>query len=404
MAIYRHPAVLIATAGLGLAAIALIRSGDLAPVTAGLGWVAAAAIAWWLLASAEAGPAGSPLAQGKTNSSPGAEPLIAALPGPSILLSPDDSILAFNSEARKIMAGLQAGSRLTVATRQPDLLAAIRQVRASGVPQRLQYEERVPIERRIEAVVAPVGDTAPAHLVIALSDLTEAARTEQMRADFVANASHELRTPLATLKGSIETLQGPAREDPAARERFLGMMAIQASRMTRLIDDLMSLSKIEMREHLAPDGVVDVSAIVTSTADALETLAKGADVRIDVAQADLPVTVRGDAEELEQVVQNLVQNAIKYGRQGGHVWIGIERRDNRVAIRIADDGPGIAAEHLPRLTERFYRVDAPTSRNRGGTGLGLAIVKHILNRHRGELVITSEVGGGSVFTVVLPAT
>ncbi len=146
---------------------------------------------------------------------------MAALPGPSILVSPDDTILAFNSAARKLIGGLQKDLPLTVATRHPDLLGAIRHVRASGAAQHLQYEERVPIERRIEAVVAPVGDTTPAHLIIALSDLTEVARTEQMRADFVANASHELRTPLAALKGSIETLQGPAREDPAARERFL---------------------------------------------------------------------------------------------------------------------------------------------------------------------------------------
>ncbi len=173
--------------------------------------------------------------------------------------------------------------------------------------------------------------------------------------------------------------------------------------MTRLIDDLMSLSKIEMREHLAPDGAVDANMIVRSTAEQLETLAKEAGVRIEIENGSAPVMVRGDAEELEQVVQNLVQNAIKYGRQGGYVRIDIERRGGRITIRVADDGPGIAAEHLPRLTERFYRVDAPASRSRGGTGLGLAIVKHIINRHRGELVITSEPGKGSVFSAVLPA-
>ena len=388
---------------MGLAASALVRSGDLATVTAVLLWIGASVFVIWLLNSAGTGPTGRPLAQSTQDQLPSAETLMSALPNPSILVSPDDTILAFNSEARKLIGGLQRGLPLTAATRHPDLLGAIRQARASGSPQSLQYEERVPIERRVEAVVAPIGDTAPTHLIIALSDLTEFARTEQMRADFVANASHELRTPLAALKGSIETLQGPAKEDPAARERFLSVMASQASRMTRLIDDLMSLSKIEMREHLAPDGVVDANMIVRSTAEQLETLAKETGVRIEIENESTPVMVRGDAEELEQVVQNLVQNAIKYGRQGGYVRIDIERRDSRVAIRVADDGPGIAAEQLPRLTERFYRVDAPASRSRGGTGLGLAIVKHILNRHRGELIITSELGKGSVFSVVLPS-
>lgn len=402
MATYRRLASFVSVALLATTAFALVRSGDLSPATAVLLWIASAVGVTWLLASTDAGPAGRPLAQGNADHPPSAEALIAALPGPAILVSPDDTILAFNGEARKLMGGLRAASPLTAATRHPDLLGAIRQSRATGFAQRLQYEERVPIERRIQAVVAPIGGTSPAHLIIALSDLTEIARTEQMRADFVANASHELRTPLAALKGSIETLQGPAREDPAARDRFLNVMASQATRMTRLIDDLMSLSKIEMREHLAPDGVVDVCAVARSAVEGLEPLAREADVKMELEDPISPMMVRGDPQELEQVVQNLVQNAIKYGRQGGIVRIGIERRHGRIAIRVADDGPGIAAEHLPRLTERFYRVDAPASRSRGGTGLGLAIVKHILNRHRGELVIASEVGKGSVFTAALP--
>ena len=403
MATDRRLAMIISITAFAVAGIALVFSGDLKPLEAAALWVVLSAGAAWTFASVTTGSPGPQSAPVSLDQAPGQDALIAVLPGATILLSANDTILAFNSEARTLMAGLRKGLPLTVATRHPDLLGAIRQARLSGSAQRLLYEERVPIERRIAAVVAPVGGEAPAHLIVALSDQTEIARTEQMRADFVANASHELRTPLTALKGSIETLQGPAREDPAAREKFLAIMASQASRMTGLIDDLMSLSKIEMREHVAPDGAADMSAIIRRTVEGLEVLARDADARLLVEAADQPAIVRGDAGELEQVVQNLVQNAIKYGRKGGTVRIGISRGEGRVTIRVADDGPGIAAEHLPRLTERFYRVDAPASRNRGGTGLGLAIVKHILNRHRGELVIASELGKGSVFTVVLPS-
>jgi two-component system phosphate regulon sensor histidine kinase PhoR len=218
----------------------------------------------------------------------------------------------------------------------------------------------------------------------------------------VANASHELRTPLASLRGFVETLQGPAREDAAARERFLGIMAAQAERMTRLIDDLLSLSRVELRAHLPPRGIVELNEAAAYVAQTLEPLAKGAGTRLALQPLDGPARIQGDRDEIVQVLQNLVHNAIKYGRENGTVTIDIARENGRVAVAVADDGPGIAAQHLPRLTERFYRVNVASSREKGGTGLGLAIVKHVLARHRGDLRIASRVGEGSTFTVVFP--
>ncbi len=227
-----------------------------------------------------------------------------------------------------------------------------------------------------------------------------------MRADFVANASHELRTPLAYLKGSVETLLGPAKDDTAAREAFLKTMGEQAERMSRLVDDLLSLSRVEMREYLPPSGGADLAAVLADVAQTLEPMAQQAGVTLSLTGEDTPAVVRGDHDELAQVFQNLVQNAIKYGRKGGKVDVRLSEEAGGRAVRyrvdVIDDGLGIAPQHLPRLTERFYRVNVAASREKGGTGLGLAIVKHILNRHRGELLIDSRLDQGSTFSVILP--
>jgi two-component system phosphate regulon sensor histidine kinase PhoR len=271
----------------------------------------------------------------------------------------------------------------------------------------------VPVDRWYQAHVAPLrlgqapADAHPDLVLMTIRDLTQLRRMEEMRADFVANASHELRTPLATLSGFIETLQGSAREDSAARERFLGIMKQQATRMARLIDDLLSLSRIELNAHLRPDTAVDLVAIVRQVADALQTLARDRDVEVVVAAPAEPVMVAGDRDELVRVFENLVENALKYGAAGKRVEIAVTRdatsgRAGETAVSIKDFGPGIAPEHLPRLTERFYRVDVALSRAEGGTGLGLAIVKHILNRHLGRLDIDSRLGEGATFTVRLP--
>jgi len=272
------------------------------------------------------------------------------------------------------------------------------------------YAERVPVGRRMAVTVAPLASQSETggNILILMRDLTELERINQMRADFIANASHELRTPLASLRGFIETLQGTAKEDPKARDRFLAIMGEQASRMTRLIDALLSLSRVEMNAHVPPSGLIDLNEVLEHARDTLEPLAKSNELRIEVEGFGRPAIVRGDRDELVQVLQNLVHNALKYGANGSKVRLEAKRlaphgrQGTRYAIAVIDQGPGIAPEHLPRLTERFYRIEAE-SKDKGGTGLGLAIVKHILNRHRGELLIASKPGKGSTFTIVLNA-
>ena len=228
-----------------------------------------------------------------------------------------------------------------------------------------------------------------------------------MRSDFVANASHELRTPLASLSGFIETLQGPARSDAPARDRFLAIMKEQATRMARLIDDLLSLSRIEQKAHIHPDNSVDLGALVRQVADGLSPLAHEREVEVKIADQASSLLVPGDRDELIRVFENLIENALKYGAPGRRVDITLARDPanggaKEAVVSVRDYGPGIAPEHLPRLTERFYRVDISESRAQGGTGLGLALVKHILNRHRGRLVIESTPGAGATFAVRLP--
>jgi two-component system phosphate regulon sensor histidine kinase PhoR len=221
-----------------------------------------------------------------------------------------------------------------------------------------------------------------------------------MRTDFVANASHELRTPLASLRGFIETLQGPARNDPRAQEKFLGIMQEQVTRMSRLVDDLMSLSRLELKAKVTPDDAVDLVPLIGSVCDALAPLAADVGVEIKRIVPEGPVNVSGDSDELTQVFENLIENACKYGQEGKKVEVRLSAvKGQPVEVSIQDYGPGIPEEHVPRLTERFYRVNVESSRSKKGTGLGLAIVKHILTRHRARLVIRSEVGKGSTFTV-----
>jgi two-component system phosphate regulon sensor histidine kinase PhoR len=223
--------------------------------------------------------------------------------------------------------------------------------------------------------------------------------------DFVANASHELRTPLASLLGFIETLQGAAREDAKARTRFLDIMRQQAQRMARLIDDLLSLSRVELNQHRFPVTAVDLDALCKTMIETLTPLARERTVTLHYDNRNGPCLVAGDTDELSRVLENLIENAIKYGQSGGKVDITLSIAPDpqpMIMLEVRDYGPGIAAEHLPRLTERFYRTDEADSRDKGGTGLGLALVKHSLNRHRGRLVIESVLGHGASFKVLLP--
>jgi len=279
-------------------------------------------------------------------------------------------------------------------------------VMMSGEAETVQWSERVPVERLFDVCVAPL--TAPDGKVVAtlltLRDQTEARRVERLRVDFIANASHELRTPLASLVGFIETLQGSAHDDAKARDRFLAIMREQGRRMARLIEDLLSLSRIEQKQHLRPAPIVDFAQTTRSVVDALTPMAEDLGVEIRLS-ATLPAMVVGDRDELLRVAENLIENAIKYGVRAdsegaGLVEVTVSTTEKEAALSVRDYGHGIAPEHLPRLTERFYRVDATQSKN--GTGLGLAIVKHILTRHRGKLTITSHVNHGSCFVATVP--
>jgi len=332
-----------------------------------------------------------------------------ALPDPVILLDQSGQVLFCNAPARGLFASLRHGSHISSVIRTPEFLDAVSMAPERGRAVTVTYAERVPVGRRMAATVAPLtrGTERTSNILVLLRDLTEVERINQMRADFIANASHELRTPLASLRGFIETLQSSAKQDPGARERFLPIMAEQASRMTRLIDALLSLSRVEMNAHVPPSDLVDLNDVIDHAKDTLDPLAREMSFRLDAVRFPRPAVVRGDRDELVQVLQNLVQNAFKYGDRGSQVRIeakhipSLGRQAGRYAIAVIDKGPGILPEHLPRLTERFYRVDVASSREKGGTGLGLAIVKHILNRHKGELAIASTPGKGSTFTVML---
>jgi len=339
------------------------------------------------------------------------EQLIEGLPGAAIVLDREGRVIAFNEAASGIAPALRRGEPALIALRMPDLVDAIRRAAKRHEPQRVEFFERVPVDRWLEAFVTPVrlatGGDAIDLLVMTFNDLTPLRRVEEMRADFIANASHELRTPLAALLGFIETLQGPAKEDPAARAKFLGIMQGQATRMARLIDDLLSLSRIELNAHLQPNTPVDLVPIVRQVIDGLQTLARDRGVEIKVLSPLDTLMVLGDRDELIRALENLVENALKYGAAGKRVDVTLARGQTRggmpeARISVRDYGPGIAPEHLPRLTERFYRVDVSDSRAQGGTGLGLALVKHVLNRHGGRLTIESTPGAGAAFTMHLP--
>jgi two-component system phosphate regulon sensor histidine kinase PhoR len=338
------------------------------------------------------------------------EAVIAGVPDPVIALDRNGRVLTLNESARSLAPALRQGEPVSLALRMPELIEAIGRAYATGDEQRVEYSERVPIDRWFEVIVKPVRREPkldmPDLVLMTFHDLTPLRRVEEMRADFVANASHELRTPLAALSGFIETLQGSARDDAKARERFLPIMQEQARRMARLIDDLLSLSRIELNAHRRPDTPVDLVPIVRQVVDGLQTLARDRGVTVTVNAANT-VRVPGDRDELVRVFENLVENALKYGASGRRVDIGLSQGpspegDQEACISVRDYGPGIAPEHVPRLTERFYRVDVRDSRAQGGTGLGLALVKHILNRHHGRLSIESMPGAGATFTVYLP--
>jgi two-component system phosphate regulon sensor histidine kinase PhoR len=335
------------------------------------------------------------------------EAILERLPDPLLVLAADRSVRRANSAARAAF-----GADMPAVLRHPDLRGAIDRAFASGITETADVTLPVPVPREVHAAVVPMDPPLAdgGRAVVVLSDRTHERAVERMRADFVANVSHELRTPLASLIGFIDTLRGPAADDVAAQQRFLGIMSEQAQRMNRLIDDLLSLSRIELIEHQPPSEVTDLARLLPRLVAGFEPRIKQRSVGLDLRMADDVPTVVGDADQLAQVVQNLLDNAVKYGREGGTVRleVAVATQGARwpmrpgVVVTVSDQGGGIPRAHLPRLTERFYRVDTGRSRAAGGTGLGLAIVKHIVNRHRGQLLIESEEGVGTTVSVWLP--
>jgi two-component system phosphate regulon sensor histidine kinase PhoR len=341
--------------------------------------------------------------------------LFESLPSPLFLLNRQRRIVRANLAASKIFGRQLQGRDLAALLRHPALLEATERALTGQSGSDVEFSLPGPTDHEFRALLEPLPEAGidGTVAILSLHDVTALKRMEQMRADFVANASHELRTPLAALLGFIETLRGPAHDDPEARDRFLAIMFDQASRMSRLVADLLTLSRIELNEHTRPDGQTDVATIVQRVADGLELQAEQRGMRIELTlPEDLP-PVSGQEDELEQIIQNLLDNALKYGREGSTVAVSARltedlppalatRAHRAIAVVVRDQGEGIAREHLSRLTERFFRVDTARSRRLGGTGLGLAIVKHLVNRHRGLLTIDSVLGEGSVFTVYLP--
>jgi two-component system phosphate regulon sensor histidine kinase PhoR len=347
-------------------------------------------------------------------------------------------VIASNAAARELLRMRQGGDdRLVSILRHPEILEAAEHTLQQGVPHTLAYEAGGAPARywRVWTRRLP-PEAGRRYVLLVLRDETNARRHERMRVDFLANASHELRTPLASLAGFIETLRGHAKEDPAARDRFLGIMSAQAQRMGRLIDDLLSLSRIELNEHVPPSGVCDVGQIAREVVDGLTPVVSAKQVELELTAPEPgEAAATGDRDQISQVVQNLVDNAVKYSPTGGRVRVEVAAEasfdtaatgprpaalqdagggrlallspdrahaQRYVMVRVTDHGAGMAREHLPRLTERFYRVPGQKSGDTSGTGLGLAIVKHVINRHRGGLLVESAPGQGTIFTVYLP--
>lgn len=329
--------------------------------------------------------------------------IFAAIELPCLVFGVDGTVIFQNAAATKAFGDVAAGVHISARWRSPGILDMVRDTVQTGLPNQIEHSEVLPSERVFVVRVAPLAlpqlKRRSALFVMTFRDISELRRIDRMRSDFVANASHELRTPLASLRGFIETLLGPARNDEKARDRFLNIMLDQANRMSRLVDDLLSLSRLELKAHLAPDRKVALQPVLCHVRDSLSPLASELDLTLNLHMPEEPVEVTGDRDELVQVFENLIENACKYGQDGKQVDVFLRQTSEAVEVSVVDKGPGIPADDVPRLTERFYRVSVADSRSKKGTGLGLAIVKHILTRHRARLIIRSEIGVGTDFTV-----
>jgi two-component system phosphate regulon sensor histidine kinase PhoR len=422
-------AKLAAWTGIAMAGLFLALAMLMHPWAGGLGLAAAAIVA---LAMRESGERATPVRSDDAIELVGlAElaPLLEALPDPALLISVQGRVVSSNLAARKQMQFEERAQFLATILRQPDVLEAVQAAVHDGDTRAVEYEQPTQAGRHTRCYVAPVTWGADRAALLVFHDQTARIRTERMRADFLANASHELRTPLASLTLLIETIAGPARDNSADRDRFLSMMQVQADRMRRLIEDLLSLSRIELDEHVPPSDRADLVVVAREVVDTIFAMAQERGVQLKLDAPERSLQVAGERFQLAQVVQNLVDNAIKYTPPGESVRIEVglagDREDaaqqsgrrwpeaGHVAlltpsaapgrayafVRVEDRGPGIARRHLPRLGERFFRVEREQGDERGGTGLGLAIVKHIVNRHRGGFLVESQPGRGSAFSI-----
>ena len=342
--------------------------------------------------------------------------LLDAMPDPALLVAADRRILLANPAARELFGGPLEGGLVSACIRQPEPAAAVERARADLAQPRPRPQEARMLHAtasresvlRVSVVPLDARIGVPSVLVI-LHDISHVEEAEQQRRDFVANVSHEMRSPLTVLSGFIETLKGPAKGDMAATAQFLDIMEREAQRMTRLVSDLLSLSRVEAEEKVRPRSPVSLSEVLAATLAALRPQIEEAGLAVEFADLPGAPPIPGDRDQLVQVFHNLVENALKYGASGGRIEIRLDQIDSLpgfagpvLKVQVRDHGDGIDPIHIPRLTERFYRVDGHRSRSMGGTGLGLAIVKHIVNRHRGRLGIRSNRGEGSTFTVTLP--
>lgn len=343
--------------------------------------------------------------------SPDLTDLLNGMPLPVVLVDRNERISQMNAQAESLLGGEILGRHFITGLRQPALLDAIEQVFANQTTRLTRYQGRdgdQDVTWDVSCAPFRMQDGSFAGVSISFTDVSAVESAVQMRRDFVANVSHELRTPLTALSGFIETLSGAAKDDPGARARFLGIMEKETSRMNRLVGDLLSLSRVESDERMRPTDEVEIGAVLRSVSQVLKPLAEDQNCELSLNLPEGEVFLPGDRDQLQQVFTNLIENALKYGGADKTVRVETEIPENdpllrapTIRVRVQDEGEGISAEHIPRLTERFYRIDGHRSREMGGTGLGLAIVKHIINRHRGRLWIESAPEQGSCFTVIL---
>jgi len=345
------------------------------------------------------GSKGSLVIAAEPNSSPSpnfAALLIGAISDPMLIVT-NRKVTRANVSARALLGGHILNQDVRVALRHPNIVPMLADNAEDGIV------EAVGIGGRDQHWEVRFSTISPGTRVIQMVDRTARYAAERARTDFVANASHELRTPLAAVLGFIETLEDDtAGGDAKTRARFLKVMAAEAQRMQRLIDDLISLSRIESERYQLPQNPVDLLSLITQSARELRS-PQGDPANIVLDFGENVPQVAGDRTQLQQLIHNLLGNALKYGRANAPVRVVVEMDSPKsIKMQVIDQGDGIAPDHIPRLTERFYRVDSARSRAGGGTGLGLAIVKHIVERHRGKLDISSVIGTGTTVSVTFP--